>query len=118
MAVTAAQLKQFRARLEREQSSLREQLNELRRDLAFHDETETPSDPSDAATMLVNQSEILGQIGQLEETLAQVEKALQRMDEGTYGLSEVSGKPIPVERLEALPYATTLVDEGAPATGR
>ena len=30
------------------------------------------------------------------------------------GLSEVSGKPIPVERLEAVPYATTLVDEQPP----
>jgi DnaK suppressor protein len=47
----------------------------------------------------------------LEETLQQIERALQRMDEGTYGTSEVSGKPIPVERLEALPWAATLVDE-------
>ncbi len=43
--------------------------------------------------------------------LAQVERALERIDQGTYGLSEVSGKPIPIERLEAVPYATTLVDE-------
>ena len=34
-----------------------------------------------------------------------------RIADGTYGLSAVSGKPIPLERLEALPYATTLVDE-------
>jgi RNA polymerase-binding transcription factor DksA len=37
--------------------------------------------------------------------------ALNRIDDGTYGVSEVSGKPIPIERLEAVPYATTLVDE-------
>ena len=43
--------------------------------------------------------------------LAQVERALERIEQGTYGLSEVSGKPIPIERLEAVPYATTLVDE-------
>jgi DnaK suppressor protein len=43
--------------------------------------------------------------------LAQVEKALRRMAEGTYGLSEVSGKPIPLERLEVLPWATTNVGE-------
>jgi RNA polymerase-binding transcription factor DksA len=43
--------------------------------------------------------------------LAQVKRALERIDQGTYGVSEVSGKPIPLERLEALPYATTLVDE-------
>jgi RNA polymerase-binding transcription factor DksA len=32
------------------------------------------------------------------------------MDEGLYGLCEVSGKPIPLARLEALPYATTVVE--------
>ena len=46
-----------------------------------------------------------------EESLREVDHALQRMDEGSYGLSEVSGKEIPVERLEALPWATKLVDE-------
>ena len=43
--------------------------------------------------------------------LAQVKRALERIEHGTYGLSEVSGKPIPIERLEAVPYATTLIDE-------
>ena len=43
--------------------------------------------------------------------LAQVNRALDRIEQGTYGLSEVSGKPIPIERLEAVPSATTLVDE-------
>ncbi len=43
--------------------------------------------------------------------LKQVNRALELMEAGTYGLSEVSGKEIPVERLEALPWATTLVDE-------
>jgi RNA polymerase-binding transcription factor DksA len=46
--------------------------------------------------------------------LAQIRKALDRIEQGTYGLSEVSGKPIPLERLEALPSATTLVDERLP----
>jgi RNA polymerase-binding transcription factor DksA len=45
------------------------------------------------------------------ETLEQVNRALERIDAGKYGLSEVSGKPIPIERLEAVPYATTLVGE-------
>jgi RNA polymerase-binding transcription factor DksA len=40
-----------------------------------------------------------------------VKRALDRIEQGTYGLSEVSGKPIPIERLEAVPSATTLVDE-------
>ena len=47
-------------------------------------------------------------------TLTLVERALRRIQDGTYGVSEVSGKPIPKERLEAVPYAATLVDEAAP----
>lgn len=38
--------------------------------------------------------------------LQQIEDALGRMDEGTYGICERCGKPIEGERLEALPYAT------------
>lgn len=45
------------------------------------------------------------------QQLDQVKKALARIDAGSYGLSEVSGKPIPLDRLEAVPSATTLVNE-------
>ena len=48
------------------------------------------------------------------QTLARIERALERIEDGTYGISEMSGKPIPLERLEAVPYATTLVDEQPP----
>lgn len=44
------------------------------------------------------------------ELLAKVNRALAKMDDGTYGICEVSGDPIPVARLEALPYATTTVE--------
>ncbi len=43
--------------------------------------------------------------------LEQVKKALARMDAGTYGVSEVSGRQIPLARLEAVPSATTLANE-------
>lgn len=45
-----------------------------------------------------------------QELLDKVNKALVRMDRGAYGVCEVSGKPIPLARLEALPYARTLVE--------
>jgi DnaK suppressor protein len=40
-----------------------------------------------------------------------VNDALKRLDAGTYGVSIVSGEPIPEERLEAYPDAATLVSE-------
>ena len=42
--------------------------------------------------------------------LEKVSRAEARMADGTYGICEISGKPIPVARLEALPYATTTVE--------
>lgn len=44
------------------------------------------------------------------ELFSKVKAAQRRMEAGTYGVCIVSGKAIPVERLEALPYATTLVE--------
>lgn len=48
---------------------------------------------------------------QAREKLMEVNDALQRMEEDRYGLSEKSGEPIPVERLEAMPTARFRVDE-------
>lgn len=45
-----------------------------------------------------------------KELLSKVKAAQKRMEKGTYGVCIISGKNIPVERLEALPYATTRVE--------
>ncbi len=45
-----------------------------------------------------------------KELLGRVLHAQDRMKKGLYGICEVTGKPIPVARLEALPYATTTVE--------
>jgi DnaK suppressor protein len=48
---------------------------------------------------------------QVERRLEHVERALQKIEEGTYGLSDDSGEPIPKGRLEAMPEATRTVEE-------
>lgn len=49
---------------------------------------------------------------------AYVERALQKIDEGTYGVSDASGHLIPVERLEAAPEAIyTLAEQQAREPG-
>lgn len=45
------------------------------------------------------------------ERLSRIERALRKLDEGTYGVSDVSGKPIPEARLEATPDAINTVQE-------
>lgn len=43
--------------------------------------------------------------GNIEQVLAAIERALKKFDDGTYGICEDTGEPIPEARLEALPYA-------------
>jgi len=45
------------------------------------------------------------------ERLARVERALAKIDAGTYGFSDVSGEPIPKDRLNAVPEATNTLHE-------
>ncbi|TMD05350.1 MAG: conjugal transfer protein TraR [Chloroflexi bacterium] len=71
-------------------------------------------DFEDEANLLSEREAEIDENARDREELAQVNRALERIAQGTYGHSEVSGKPIPIERLEALPHATTLVDERPP----
>ena len=47
---------------------------------------------------------------QVDRRLQYVDRALQKIDEGTYGLSDDSGEPIPIGRLEAVPEAIRTVE--------
>ncbi|MFO7571210.1 MAG: TraR/DksA C4-type zinc finger protein [Gaiellaceae bacterium] len=46
-----------------------------------------------------------------EHLLAEIDAALTRIDEGTYGLCAACGRLIGEERLEAVPYATLCLDD-------
>ena len=46
-----------------------------------------------------------------QQTLAEIDAALQRIDDGTYGICEVCGKPIGAERLAAIPWARLCIDD-------
>lgn len=46
-----------------------------------------------------------------DHLLGEIESALSRIGDGTYGLCARCGKPIATERLEAVPYATLCIDD-------
>jgi DnaK suppressor protein len=46
-----------------------------------------------------------------EHLLVEIDAALERIDDGTYGLCSNCGRPIGEERLEAVPYATLCIDD-------
>jgi DnaK suppressor protein len=46
-----------------------------------------------------------------QQTLAQIDRALKKLDDGTYGTCERCGKPIGEDRLRARPWATLCIDD-------
>ncbi len=60
---------------------------------------------ADDATLAFEQAKGLAMRQNTERLLSQVERALARFDDGTYGLCANCGRPIDLARLEALPYA-------------
>ena len=46
-----------------------------------------------------------------QQTLAQIDRAIAKLDDGTYGTCERCGKPIGEERLRARPWATLCIDD-------
>jgi DnaK suppressor protein len=80
-----------------------------------HQDTGEPSqnDPAELGTDLYQDEFDEGLADDLREELAAVERAEARLAAGTYGLSIESGKPIPDERLEALPTAERTAEEEA-----
>jgi len=74
-------------------------------DLAHYDQH-----PADYGSETFEREKDLSILERLEHELAEIEAALQRIDEGTYGIDEVTGEPIDPERLDAVPTARTNVD--------
>jgi DnaK suppressor protein len=75
-------------------------------------------DPINLAADLYQDELDEGLADDLKEELAAVERAEARLVDGTYGISIESGKPIPDERLEALPTAERTAEEEARLSGR
>ena len=92
-----------RAALEQERDDLLRQLNELGNlnyDSNFADSSQVTAERGEAEVL----------VAKLRETLDEVERALAKQDEGTFGLCENCGKPIAPARLEAMPTARFCID--------
>jgi DnaK suppressor protein len=95
-------LENERARLNRELEDLRDSSTpkEERRDGSPFGKRE------EEATETLELEKRLALEGRLKEHLQEVERALRKFDEGTYGKCDSCGRAIDPARLEALPYAT------------
>jgi len=107
-------VQQQRQRLEElreELSQLRDGLEEDQRDRAENEGDMTENDSGDMSQSLFTREVDATVEEQVERRLQHVERALQKIAEGTYGISDESGEPIPRGRLEAVPEAIRTVEE-------
>jgi DnaK suppressor protein len=101
-----------RERLEAERDRVRQQLAGSERntqsDLA---ERDNDTDPADVGEQVEEEEVDLAIHDSLRRELDAIERALERVDDGTYGTSVESGEPIPAKRLQAIPWAERTPDE-------
>src|SRR6202171_4125415 len=65
---------------------------------------------ADAGSDAYDRDFALSLLSQEQDALYEIDQALKRIEVGTYGVCEMSGKPIPRARLEAIPFARFTVE--------
>jgi RNA polymerase-binding transcription factor DksA len=94
-------LSTLRGQLEDERARLSAQISALQ---VGHEESLAYDENfADSGQVAAEQGENKALLNQLNEQLAEVARALAKMDDGTYGLCERCGQPISEARLEAMP---------------
>jgi DnaK suppressor protein len=104
-------LERARSLLDTERTQVQQLLAEL--GTARTDDHEAERDAAYPATPLAQQGVDDAVAAGLRDRLAALDRALQRVEDGSYGRSIRSGTPIPDERLEADPAAELTVQEAA-----
>ena len=92
-----------------------EHLTEESEDESISELSSVDQHQADVGTETFEREKDLSILEQIEAELADVEHALRRLDDGTYGTCEFDGKPIPEERLEAVPAARFCLEHQAAA---
>src|SRR5699024_657647 len=66
--------------------------------------------PADSGIAVYEREKDMALKHQVVEELKDVEHALKKMENGTFGICEKTGKPIPLDRLQAIPTARTIIE--------
>ena len=98
-----------RAALETERDQLRAQLAENGADGSI----EYDENFADSGQVAAEQGENRAMVNQLGDALREVERALAKVDDGTYGVCEVCGREIAEARLEAMPATRYCIEHAS-----
>lgn len=103
------------AKLEEEREYLRKTNSDM--DGNLPEDAEGEEDTADLASSLMDKEMDLSVEEDIEENMSAIEHALKKMEDGTYGICDVSGQPIPKSRLEYIPWASLTAQMQAMAEG-
>ena len=115
--LTAAEVKDLRARLTDERGHLESQLvsivegsfaatqSDMSGDVGLDDES------ADAGTATFEREKELSIEQNVRDLIQKIDRALKRIEDGTYGICEVCGKPIEKARIKALPYVDLCIKD-------
>ncbi|KPL88988.1 TraR/DksA family transcriptional regulator [Herpetosiphon geysericola] len=113
MTLSKTQLGYFKERLHDIHTHLNEEIkrleeatDQLNQDAEFGVSNHIADDASD----IFEREKNFALIEDRQRLIGEVEAALDRIEHGTYGICLKTGKPIPVERLEVLPYAALSIE--------
>jgi len=117
MAQKGLDVEKFKALLEEERARLIENARRLRRHASDSDQADEASElsdyddhPADAATDTFEREKEMAINANLDYLLQKVDRALEKIEAGTYGLCDRCGGKIGRERLEALPHAVFCIE--------
>lgn len=113
----AKEIADLKGRLEEEQGELRVQLSTIEEETFATSQSELSGDvglddeSADAGTATFEREKDLSIENNIRDLLAKIERALTRIDAGTYGTCERCGKPIEKARIKALPYVDLCITD-------
>lgn len=115
--LTAEELEEFREALLQRRRELTADIEQLREDTEEEDEpratsvmSSAPTHPADVGTHEYEAEKARGLLQSQLERLAEIDRALDRIEKGTYGICEASGEPIQKRRLQAKPWARYTIE--------
>jgi RNA polymerase-binding protein DksA len=115
--LTKKEISDLQARLVEERGELQTQLATLEEDTFATTQSEMSGDvglddeSADAGTATFEREKDLSIEQNVRDLLDKIERALKRIDNGTYGVCERCGKPIEKARIKALPYVDLCIKD-------
>jgi RNA polymerase-binding protein DksA len=115
--LTKKEIDDLRARLLEEQTELRTQLSTIEEESFASTQSDMSGDvglddeSADAGTATFEREKDLSIEQNVRDLLDKIERALKRIDAGTYGICERCGKPIEKARIKALPYVDLCITD-------